>query len=152
MRLRRLAIPITLALAVTATPFLHNAPDHPAVPSRHTRAVFISQHGGALFHHTGTLDEVLHGVATSGYNEVYFGVYGLGGPFFPSRHGPSNPAYVPPWTDPLREAIRQAHRQGLRTGAWFEYGLMLQPGSAIARRHPEWLLRLPGGRSVVEGR
>jgi len=156
-RKRRRILRSVTALAVAgvglvALPFLHVAPAHPYIPSKRMRAAYLSQHAGALLHHTGMLDEVLHDVATSGYNEVYLNVYGLGGPFFPSRHSPSVPVYVIPGTDPLRAAIRQARRQGLKVGAWVEYGLMLQPDSPVARLHPDWLLRLPNGQPVVEGR
>ncbi|MEB3223417.1 MAG: family 10 glycosylhydrolase, partial [Candidatus Sericytochromatia bacterium] len=51
-----------------------------------------------------------------------------------------------------RGAVYEARRQGLRACAWFEYGLMLNPGAPLARQHPDWLLRTRGGRTVIEGR
>jgi uncharacterized lipoprotein YddW (UPF0748 family) len=38
----------------------------------------------------------------------------------------------------------------LKPYAWFEYGLMLSPKDPIAKKHPDWLLKTPTGKTVVE--
>jgi uncharacterized lipoprotein YddW (UPF0748 family) len=41
--------------------------------------------------------------------------------------------------DVLADIVKQGHQQKLRIVPWFEYGFMAPAGSALARRHPDWL-------------
>jgi uncharacterized lipoprotein YddW (UPF0748 family) len=50
-----------------------------------------------------------------------------------------------PFQDVLSGLVYQAHRQHLRLIPWFEYGLMMPPQSAIARKHPNWLTTTKSG-------
>lgn len=146
-RLRLLALATLVLLGLGA---LHRAPPRPWVETPRMRAVMMSQLGTAFLHHTTLLDEVLHTASEAGYNQLYIGVYGLWGPFWRSKFHPAHPAYMPGDSTPLATAIAEARRQGLSVQAWFEYGLMLAPGSVIARQHPDWLLRTRSGRTVVQ--
>lgn len=134
----------------------------PAPPLRATskdfqtiRGVWLTDIGTALLHHTTLLDNVLNHLSRSGYNRIYVNVYGNWGTLYPSRSKVRNTEITslflaPPLTNPLKSVAKEGKRQGLKVYAWLEYGLMLPPNSQIAKSHPDWLLKTPEGKTVVD--
>jgi uncharacterized lipoprotein YddW (UPF0748 family) len=80
-----------------------------------------------------------------GYNTLYPDVWNKGFTLYPSAIAkPLVGASVFPNSpfegrDMLAELIALARPMGFRIIPWFEYGLMVLPGSQIAVKHPEWI-------------
>ncbi|MFN5969450.1 MAG: glycoside hydrolase family 10 protein [Microcystis sp.] len=145
--LKRLGIVAGVAFLLLVT---HRAAPRKAVENEQMKGVWLTNIGTILLHHTTSLDEVLNHLSRSGYDRVYFSVYGLRGTLYPTSQRPTNWLFVPPLSNPWRAAVKESLRQGLKPFAWFEYGLMLSPKDPIAKKHPDWLLKTPAGKTVVE--
>ena len=128
----------------------HHAAPRKAVESKQMKGVWLTNIGTMLLHHSTSLDEALNHLSRSGYDRVYFSVYGFGGTLYPTAQRPTNLFFVPPLMNPWKAAVKESRRQGLKPYAWFEYGLMLSPNDPIAKKHPDWLLRTAEGKTVVE--
>jgi uncharacterized lipoprotein YddW (UPF0748 family) len=50
--------------------------------------------------------------------------------------------------DMLEEVIQLGHEQNFTVIPWFEYGLMTEEGSELARKHPEWISQRKDGSQV----
>lgn len=143
--LKRLVIAVGVCLLLIAS---HHAPYHSPVVKEKMQGVWLTHVATALLHHTTFLDETLHGLSRSGYDRVYFSVYGLGGTLYPTSHQSTFFLLRPPLTNPLTATAQEAHRQGLKAYAWFEYGLMLSPKDSVVKKHPDWLLKTADGKMI----
>ncbi|PSF37435.1 hypothetical protein C7H19_09695 [Aphanothece hegewaldii CCALA 016] len=119
------------------------------------RGVWLTDIGTAFLHHTTLLDNVLNHLSRSGYNRIYVNVYGDWGTLYPSHRKVRNTGMTslflsPPLTNPLKYVAKEGKRQGLKVYAWLEYGLILSPNSQIAKSHPDWLLKTPDGKTVID--
>ncbi|MEB3309654.1 MAG: family 10 glycosylhydrolase [Snowella sp.] len=138
---------VSLVLFLLAT---HRAPSRPAISKEKMQAVWLTHIGTALLHHSTVLDETLHHFSRSGYDRVYFSVYGFRGTLYPTSKTATNWLLLPPFTNPWRAAVRESRRQGLKPYAWFEFGLMLPPDDPIVKRHPHWILKTTDGKTIVD--
>jgi len=127
----------------------HRAPSRTANPPEKMRGVWLTDVGTMGLTYTTLLDEVLHHISKSGYDRVYFSVYGLRGQLYPTRQrGDLIPKL--PLINPVASMARESRRQGLKPYAWFEYGLMLPQFDSVAKNNPDWLLTMPNGEQVIE--
>lgn len=145
--LKWLTIAIVVCLLVVAT---HHAPSRSPVVKEKMQGIWLTNVATAFLHHTTFLDEILHQLSLSGYDRVYFSVYGLKGTLYPTSHSSTHFLLRPPLTNPLKAAALESRRQGLKPYAWFEYGMMLNPGNAIVQEHPDWLLKTVEGGTVED--
>jgi uncharacterized lipoprotein YddW (UPF0748 family) len=89
------------------------------------------------------------------FNTLYPTVWNGGYTLYPSKVAKDaygvevdpNPSFAD--RDMLKEAIAQGHRKNMSVIPWFEYGLMTNADSALARRHPEWLTKKRDGSTVT---
>jgi uncharacterized lipoprotein YddW (UPF0748 family) len=89
------------------------------------------------------------------FNTIYPTVWNGGYTLYPSKVAKEaygvevdpNPSFVD--RDMLKEAIAQGHRKNMSVIPWFEYGLMTNADSPLARRHPEWLTKKRDGSVVT---
>ncbi|MEB3341390.1 family 10 glycosylhydrolase [Okeania sp.] len=146
--LKFLSIAIVVCLLLVAT---HHAPRRSPVVKENMQGIWLTHAATAFLHHTTFLDEVLHNLSLSGYERIYFSVYGLKGTLYPTSHSYTHFLLRPPLTNPLKAAVQESRRQGLKPFAWFEYGMMLNPGNAIVEKHPDWLLKTAKGETVENG-
>jgi uncharacterized lipoprotein YddW (UPF0748 family) len=122
-----------------------------------TRGVWMTHYGAALLDFTATQDDAAFQLARLGFNRLYPAVWDSGYTLYPSAVGRkvtgSSCLPVFCWTrrDVLADLVTQAHRQGLTVFPWFEYGLMVPASSAIAQRHPDWLVWDRQGKSADAG-
>ncbi|MBF2058191.1 MAG: family 10 glycosylhydrolase [Cyanobacterium sp. T60_A2020_053] len=119
--------------------------------SAEIRGVWLTNVGTIFFHHTTLLDNIFAHLARSNYTHIYVSTYGFGGTIYPSQTVKTNPLFLPPFTDVLKASKIEAGRQGLKLYAWLEYGLMLSPTNFVAVNNPDWLLKTPEGKTVVNG-
>lgn len=83
----------------------------------------------------------------AGINTVYLPVYTRAQAIYPSK------AYAAAGGktqtgEMLRTAVTIFKQYGIRSGAWFEYGLMVGPENhPIAQKHPDWLARTKTGQA-----
>ena len=145
--LKRLGMGASLGLFLFA---IHHAPPRPAVEKEQMEGVWMTHIGTALFHHTTLLDELLHHISKSGYDRVYFSVYGFRGTLYPTSQSSTNFLLLPPFSNPWRAAVKESRRQGLKPYAWFEFGLMLSPDDPIVKKHPDWLLKTAAGKTIAD--
>ena len=146
--LRWLSIVVGVCLLLVAT---HHASPRPPVVKDKMQGIWLTNVATAFLHHTTYLDEILHNLSISGYDRVYFSVYGFKGTLYPTSHSSTYFLLRPLWTNPLKAEVQESRRQGLKPYAWFEYGLMLDPGNAIVKKHPDWLLKTAAGKTVENG-
>lgn len=146
--LRWLSIVIGVCLLLVVTH--HASPRSPVVKDK-MQGIWLTNVATAFLHHTTYLDEILHQLSISGYDRVYFSVYGFKGTLYPTTHSSTYFLLRPPLTNPLKAAVQESRRQGLKPYAWFEYGLMLYPKNAIVKKHPDWLLKTREGETVEDG-
>ena len=146
--LRWLSIVIGVCLLLVVTH--HASPRSPVVKDK-MQGIWLTNVATAFLHHTTYLDEILHQLSISGYDRVYFSVYGFKGTLYPTTHSSTCFLLRPPLTNPLKAAVQESRRQGLKPYAWFEYGLMLYPKNAIVKKHPDWLLKTREGETVEDG-
>lgn len=124
------------------------------------RAVWMTNYGSSLMYYTTRLDEAMANLAKHHLNTLYPAVWNRGYTLYPSpiaaqaggikRDRLTALPFIP-FQDPLKELVYQAHRQHLRLIPWFEYGLMMPTGSAIAQQHPDWLTTTLTGETVPGG-
>lgn len=124
------------------------------------RGVWMTNYGATLMYYTTRLDEVVANLAKHHLNTLYPAVWNRGytlhaSPVLQRAAGLSRDRLTSlpliPWQDTLQALIHQAHRQHLRLIPWFEYGLWMPTGSAIARQHPDWLTTTAAGETVKGG-
>jgi uncharacterized lipoprotein YddW (UPF0748 family) len=105
-------------------------------------------------YYTTRLDEVVAHIASYRLNTLYPAVWNRGYTLHPSAIASLAGGWsrdrltslpLLPFGDVLSGLVYQAHRQHLRLIPWFEYGLMMPPRSAIARKHPDWLTTTQSG-------
>lgn len=119
------------------------------------RGIWMTNAGAALMYYTTRLDEVVAHIAKHRLNTLYPSVWNRGYTLHASAiakqvGGWSQDSFASlpllPFQDVLSGLVYQAHRQHLRLIPWFEYGLMIPPQSAIARRHQDWLTTTRAGK------
>lgn len=120
------------------------------------RAVWMTNMGAALLHHSAHLDETFGELAALNFNTVYPSVWNRGYTLYPSAVAKATfGARIAPRLhqaphDILQSFIREAHHQGLAVMPWFEYGLMAPSRSHLAQRHPDWLTRAANGKKFFD--
>ncbi len=144
---KSLGIGASLVLLLLAT---HRAPSRSAIPREKMQALWLTHIGTALLHHTTLLDETLNHFSRSGYDRIYFSVYGFRGTLYPTSQTSTNWLLLPPFTNPWKAAVRESRRQGLKPYAWFEFGLMLPSDDPIVKRHPDWILKTANGKTIID--
>ena len=127
----------------------HRAPSRTAIHRDKMQGVWITDVAVLGLTYTTLLDETLNHISRSGYDRVYFSVYGFRGMLYPTKHRGDHLPELP-FFNPLRSMARESRRQGLKPFAWFEYGLMLPHDYPIARKHPDWLLKRADGSTTTE--
>ncbi|ANV85981.1 hypothetical protein AWQ21_15495 (plasmid) [Picosynechococcus sp. PCC 7003] len=140
---------ISIVFLFTVLITRHHAPARPAYNSEKIYGLWLTDVSVLAFTYTSFLDEVLHGMAGSGYDRVYFSVYGYRGQLYPNKERPDRIPELP-FFRPLQSMAKESRRQGLKPFAWFEFGLMLPADDALAKKHPDWLLKLPDGTTAIE--
>jgi uncharacterized lipoprotein YddW (UPF0748 family) len=127
----------------------HRAPTRTAKETDKMKGVWLTDVGTMGLTYSTLLDETLHHISKSGYDRVYFSVYGLRGQLYPTRQrGDLIPKL--PFPNAIGSIARESRRQGLKPYAWFEYGLMLPQFDSVAKNNPDWLLTMPNGEQVIE--
>jgi uncharacterized lipoprotein YddW (UPF0748 family) len=128
------------------------------VTSQELRGIWMTNLGAALMYYTTRLDDTVADLARHRLNTLYPAVWNRGHTLHPSsvtqrvgghRRNPLTTLPLLPYQDVLSGLVDQAHRQHLRLIPWFEYGLMIPPNSAIARRHPDWLTTTQSGAKTL---
>lgn len=126
----------------------HRSPARTAQPQDRIRGVWLTDVGTMALTYSTLLDEALHHLSQSGYNRVYFSVYGLRGQLYPTQQrGEAIPKL--PVINPMASMARESRRQGLKPYAWFEYGLMLPAHDLVVQRNPDWLLTMANGEQII---
>ncbi len=127
----------------------HRSPSRTATEQKNMRGVWLTDVGTMGLTYTTLLDETLHHISKSGYDRVYFSVYGLRGQLYSTRQrGELIPK--PPLINPLASMARESRRQGLKPYVWFEYGLMLPAYDPVVKKNPDWVLTMANGEQVIE--
>lgn len=91
-----------------------------------------------------------------GANTLLVQVVGRGDAWYPSTILPRAEALPLAAGDPLRAIVAAAHAESLSVHAWINVALVWSsPDPPVDRRHvvhahPEWIMRLPGGRSFAD--
>ncbi|MGK7944131.1 MAG: glycoside hydrolase family 10 protein [Microcystaceae cyanobacterium] len=130
---------ILVTLLIVGCNQLTQAPPHQPKDSSTIRGVWLTHVGNAFYAYTGQLDNVFHQLSRLNFNRVYISVYN-DGVTYPTNVSFQNHLVSLSLINPLNKAIKEGKRQGLKVYAWYEYGLMLNPSDAIAKKHPDWLL------------
>ena len=127
----------------------HRAPSRTAIAREKMQGLWMTDVAVLGLTYTTLLDETLNHISRSGYDRVYFSVYGYRGMLYPTKHRGD---HIPelPFFNPLRSMAHESRRQGLKPFAWFEFGLMLPHDDPIAKKHPDWLLKLSDGSTVIK--
>ncbi|HEY9665763.1 MAG TPA: glycoside hydrolase family 10 protein [Coleofasciculaceae cyanobacterium] len=115
--------------------------------SAELRGVWLTNVASGVLFVPGGVNRAMHQLSQLNFNTVYPVVWNRGHTFYPSSvakkgMGRSQDELLEKMrfgSDVLAEIVKQGHRQGLRVLPWFEYGFMAPKGSALARRHPDWL-------------
>ncbi len=130
--------------------------DRLAAPVTELRGIWLTNRGASLMFYGTRLDEVVANLARHRLNTLYPAVWNRGKSLHPStvlRKASGDRTWRLPLDsfapDVLAGVVEQAQRQHLRVLPWFEYGLMVPPGSAIARAHPDWLTATREGATAV---
>jgi uncharacterized lipoprotein YddW (UPF0748 family) len=106
------------------------------------RGVWLTNTDSDVLHTRENLQHGLEQLAARGFDTVYPSMWHRGHTLYPSAIGKK---YTGHWTLPhpsyanrdcLAELIEIAHSLGIKVVAWWEYGLMLPPDSALAQRYP----------------
>jgi uncharacterized lipoprotein YddW (UPF0748 family) len=135
------------ALPLLARP----AADAPSPRIRGPRVgVWLTNSPSTLYYDPARIEQGVQDLADAGFNTLYPNVWSRGATFHRSRYAPLEPtlAATAPDLDPICRLTRSAHRRGLQVIPWFEYGLMEPADSAVARDHPDWLLRRRDGSAL----
>jgi uncharacterized lipoprotein YddW (UPF0748 family) len=127
----------------------HRAPSRTANSPKHMRGIWFTDVGTMALTYTTLLDESLHHISKSGYDRVYFSVYGLRGQLYSTKQRRETIPKLP-LINPMASMARESRRQGLKPYAWFEYGLMLPQYDPVAKNNPDWLLTMANGEQVIE--
>ncbi|MGK7932065.1 MAG: glycoside hydrolase family 10 protein [Microcystaceae cyanobacterium] len=130
---------IIVSLLIVGCNRLTQAPPHQPQDSSTIRGVWLTHVGNAFYAYTGQLDNVFHQLSRLNFNRVYISVYN-DGVTYPTNVSFQNHLVSLSFINPLNRAIKEGERQGLKIYGWYEYGLMLNPHDAIAKKHPDWLL------------
>lgn len=127
----------------------HRAPARTAKELDKMKGVWLTDVGAMGLTYSTLLDETLHHISKSGYDRVYFSVYGLRGQLYPTKQrGDLLPKL--PFPNLLGSMARESRRQGLKPYAWFEYGLMLPQDDPVVKNNPDWILTMTNGEQVIE--
>jgi uncharacterized lipoprotein YddW (UPF0748 family) len=112
--------------------------------------VWLTNSPSPLYYDPARIEQAVQELAEAGFNTLYPNVWSRGATFHRSRYAPLEPALAAaaPDLDPICRLTRSAHRRGLQVIPWFEYGLMEPADSAVARDHPDWLLRRRDGSAL----
>jgi uncharacterized lipoprotein YddW (UPF0748 family) len=139
----------TALAAVLLLGAMHRSPARTANSPQNMRGVWLTDVGTMGLIYSTLLDETLHHISKSGYDRVYFSVYGLRGQLYDTRQRSERIPKLP-LINPLAVMAREARRQGLKPYAWFEFGLMLPQNDPVAKKNPDWLLTMPNGKQAIE--
>jgi uncharacterized lipoprotein YddW (UPF0748 family) len=118
---------------------------HVKVKLDEIRGVWLTNVDSSVLNSRANLEAALTRLKNLGCNTLYPVVWNKGFTLYPSAIAkPFVGASVFPNSpfenrDMLAELIALARPLGFRIIPWFEYGLMLLPGSQIAAQHPEWI-------------
>ena len=145
----------------------------PPAVAREFRAAWISPvDGGEWPSRPGMSDEqqraellgTIERAAAVGLNAIVLHVRPASDAMYPTDRAPWSSYLVgandaPPSYDPLAYALAEAHRRGLQVHVWFNPFRAAPPNSsrapvgarAIARRHPEWIVRYGSQQWVDPG-
>lgn len=154
MRISRRVLPLVAALLPMASALplgARPAADAPMPRIKGPRVgVWLTNSPSPLYYDPARIEQAVQELADAGFNTLYPNVWSRGATFHRSRYAPLEPALAAaaPDLDPICRLTRSAHRRGLQVIPWFEYGLMEPADSAVARDHPDWLLRRRDGSAL----
>ena len=149
-QIKRLASLFAIAIiAAILLSRLTTAPDSQPQKSELIKGVWLTHVGNAFLTYTSLSDNAFHQLSELNYNRVYVDVYN-GGTTYPSKYSPRNHLLALPGSNPLKTAIAEGKRQGLKVYAWYEHGMMTFPNSALARKHPDWILTTSEGEKLID--
>jgi uncharacterized lipoprotein YddW (UPF0748 family) len=152
-----------LAIALIANfPFFAAAQSVPPTPatlsSSELRGVWLTNIDSDVLFSRANLDRAAQRLKRLNFNTIYPTIWNGGYTLYPSpvaerAFGKSvEPIPQLQGRDMLAEAVEVGHANGMTVIPWFEYGLMADEGSELAKLHPEWLARRKDGSTVfVQG-
>ncbi len=146
------------------------APDEPDAPGdpdaelppggREARGVWVTRWD---YSSPGDVAAIMSGIASAGFNQVYFQVRGTADAFYASSLEPWSAdlgalGEDPGW-DPLLEAVGEAHAQGLEIHAWLNTFPMWSGSSPppsttpehVYNAHPDWICADSSGTPMPLG-
>ena len=140
-----LCLGLTLVL-LSSPPQVVASPPTPSAP-KEIRGVWLTNVASGVLFVPGGVNRAMQQLSQLNFNTVYPVVWNRGHTYYPSSvatkvMGHSEEPLL--WAmrfggDVLAELVKQGTRRKLRVIPWFEYGFMAPKGSALVRRHPEWL-------------
>ncbi|GAB4193526.1 MAG: glycoside hydrolase family 10 protein [Coleofasciculaceae cyanobacterium] len=151
-----LCLGLTLVL-LRSPPQVAASPPIPPVPTE-LRGVWLTNVASGVLFVPGGVNRAMHQLAQLKFNTVYPVVWNRGHTYYPSSvaenvMGHSEEPLL--WVmrlggDVLAEIVKQGQKRKLRVVPWFEYGFMTPKGSALARRHPDWLTNKRDSAKTLE--
>jgi uncharacterized lipoprotein YddW (UPF0748 family) len=127
-------------------------------PTSELRGVWLTNVDSDVLFSRAKLERAAQRLKRLNFNTIYPTIWNGGYTLYPSPAAEKafgKPVYPIPelqGRDMLAEAVEVGHANGITVIPWFEYGLMLDEGSELARQHPDWLTRRKDGSTVfVQG-
>lgn len=164
------AIGLSLSLLLSSILVVQSAP---ARANREIRGVWITNVDSDVLFARDRLATALKDLRQLNFNTIYPVVWNWGYTTYPSKVAQRvvGSSFMPKTSaglligrklgqaeglegrDVLQELVTTGHKQGLAVIPWFEFGLMAPAtsdpaGSALAKRHPEWLTKKQDGSTT----
>jgi uncharacterized lipoprotein YddW (UPF0748 family) len=122
------------------------------------RGIWLTNIDSDVLLSTQRLQQATKRLKRLNFNTIYPTVWNGGYTLYPSKVAQSSfgvaidPIPQLQNRDMLAESIKFGHEQNLAVIPWFEYGLMSEEGSELARQHPDWVTnRKDGSKLFLHG-
>ncbi|OIP73468.1 MAG: hypothetical protein AUK48_10175 [Oscillatoriales cyanobacterium CG2_30_44_21] len=118
------------------------------------RGIWLTNVDSDVLFSTENLERAIKRLKRLKFNTIYPTVWNGGYTLYPSKVAEKTygigvePIPELKNRDMLAETIKFGHEQNLAVIPWFEYGLMTEEGSAITKKHPDWITKRQDGSDV----